>query len=74
VALYVDSKAVAAFNADTSGFKVDEVRLGPSRGVEDAMGMATGANGSMYFDEFMSFGSTSALVNPIYLPLMQFSY
>ncbi len=67
VSLYVDGEAVATLTAETNEHQVDEVWLGPSGGLEDLSGSASG---TMYFDEFMSFGSQTSALPTIYMPLI----
>lgn len=57
--LSVDNQVVATLAADTHEYTLDTVRLGPSRGVDSMAPEA--ASGTMYFDEFISFGSTAGL-------------
>jgi len=67
--LFVDNAEAASLHLDTSLYRVDEVRLGPSRGLEDHTAM--GASGIMYFDEFTSWGAeiTSAPL-VLYIPVV----
>ncbi len=70
--LYVDGENVATLSADTSEHKLEEVRLGPSRGVEDTSGsLAASASGTMYFDEFVSFGTGVVMKNTLFLPMIR---
>jgi FtsP/CotA-like multicopper oxidase with cupredoxin domain len=64
VLLYVDGDIVATLTAETSEYKLDEVRLGPSRGIEDS------ASGTMYFDEFVSLGAETDMLPVAFLPVI----
>ena len=70
VFLYVDGEHAATMNVDTSGYLVDEVRLGPSRGTETSDTTASIASGTLYFDEFMSFGSVANTQTLIFMPMI----
>ncbi|MCJ7551427.1 MAG: multicopper oxidase domain-containing protein [Anaerolineae bacterium] len=64
VLFYVDGSIVATLNADTSEYKLDEVRLGPSGVMDDS------ASGTMYFDEFVSLGAETDMLAIIFFPLI----
>ena len=68
VLLYVEGEQVAALNADTAEYKLEEVRLGPSGGMDGAQGSASG---TMYFDEFLSYGDQGNTGTIIFLPMLQ---
>ena len=68
VLLYVEGEQVGALNADTAEYKLEEVRLGPSGGMDGAQGSASG---TMYFDEFLSYGDQGNTGTIIFLPMLQ---
>ena len=68
--MYVDGYPVTKLILDTSSYKLEEVRLGPSRGMEDSSGSLSSASGTMYFDEFTSFGAVSDMLVRLLLPVI----
>ena len=61
--LFMDGVLVDTLTGNTSAYLVDEVRLGPSNGLN------AGSNGVMYFDEFVS-SRANGVQYKFYLPSM----
>ncbi len=59
----MDGVLVDTLTGNTSAYLVDEVRLGPSNGLN------AGSNGVMYFDEFVS-SRANGVQYKFYLPSM----